>query len=354
MKPTDRRSLGAAAAAAAVAALAVAVWLALDRLNQRADWVTVQAPAYAAVGQPLPLKITVKKADVPTWLVVDLHGTDRSRRSAGFLSSGGRRLVVAPGSYLFEPQVKPREDLAFVVAVVYLSPTGDWETRDRSATTDLVRVRSGAPSAAGARLGALPAYRGDTRVAPSAAPRDRGAPAWNESDRSAGKTAVAGLLLAAAAAAAWSARAAGGRRRPAWAAMAAGLAVAAAWELSGAGRALTEVVRTIAGTHDWYYLRKPFQAAVIAALTAGGAGAAVLVGRAGRSLGGPLATALIGALLYGVVTAVDLLSFHATDAIAGVSVAGFPLVQVLKAASIAVVLLASVRLPLRRRLRDPS
>ncbi len=352
MKLIDRRSLAAAAAAAALAALSVAIWLALDRLNRRADWLTVEAPAYAAAGQPLPLKITVKKADVPIWLVVDLHWTDRSRESAGFLSTGGRRLLDAPGTYPFEPRVAPRADLAFVLAVVYLSRTGDWESRDRSATTDLIRVRSGTAPAAGARVSALPAYEDGTRVAVAGIRAGGEAPPWNEADRTAGKSAVAGLLLAAAVAAAWSARAAAGRERTAWAAMAAVLAAATAWELSGAGRAVTELGRTIAASHDWYYLRKPLQAGVIAALTAGGACAAVLVGRARRSLGRPLTVARIGALLYGVVTAVDLLSFHATDAIAGVSVAGLPLIQVLKLANAALVLAAGVHRGLRRRFRS--
>ncbi len=316
----------AAALAAALAALSVAAWLALDRLDGRAAWLVVDAPAHAIEGEPFPVRITITDARTPTWLVVDLHWSDRNGVARRFLSSGGRQQIgEAPASHSFAPQVVPREGLRSITVVAYTSPSGRWRDHDRAAVTRPIEVKAEGFTPATAPLLRLRAF-------------SAGEPPAADGSSAAGRWAVAALLLAAALLSARTAAAGPAlRERLLWAAVAAAAAAAAAWELLAAGPHATRMLRAAAVEGDWYHLRTPLQKALVAAVPAAGVGLALLALRLAGAVGAGARVALAAFIFYAIVSAVDLMSLHAVDALARRAVGPLSLVQALQAGAAAVV-----------------
>ena len=124
-----------------LAAAATAIWWGLGRWEPRADWMRVEGPRRAVVGQRLPLHVQLAPVAEPTRLCADLHwGTSRDR-SVGYLATGGNRAVDKEGgSFDFEIMVSSRPGLRFVTGILYLSRTGSWNDSTLVAATEVIPV----------------------------------------------------------------------------------------------------------------------------------------------------------------------------------------------------------------------
>jgi hypothetical protein len=302
-------------------AAAAAVWWGLDRLEPRADWLRVEAPRRAVAGQRLPLRVHLTPLTEPTLVCADLHwGTTRDT-PVGYLATGGSRAVGREGgTFDFEIAIPPTEGLRFVTGIIFLSRTGSWHDHTRVAATEVIPVSSHTVGTVERRLDPL-------RVRPlgdeaDQAPRPAAIPRW-----------LTALLFLAAAVAAWgggqSLEGSNGEPGPGtrwWQGLAVLLAMACLWELFGLESPLGAQARAMARAGDFYYPRAAFQKAVISVAVTATAVFLFLV----RRERGSRWLLLSGLGLYIGISAVNLVSLHGIDKVAGLSWHGLTLVQALK------------------------
>lgn len=342
------RRAAAVAAAAALLLVFAAIWFALDRSEHRPRWAVVEAPGAAVVGGAFEVRIRLDKSVEATEIVCTLHRANAERRGWGYLaSSGPARPAAGGGTYSFDFVVPQKADMAFVFALVYLSPTGEWRDATRAVATALIPV---GPEGRPARKVALHHYPTAARTAArraagesAAAPRPAPRPSpWAH-------PVLAALLLTAAF---FAIRA--GRNAPAgqpgvtadrriWFVLAAVLAVSAVIEISGFAGELASFGRRLAGQVHVYDYRKPVQKAIMAAAAAASLGLFFLFIRATRRPGSHrgLWWAGLGVAEYVVVSFTGVLSFHAVDVFRDLAWHGLSPFDALRGAGVAVTLLAA-------------
>lgn len=294
-------------------ALAAAVWWGLDRLELRPNWLQVEAPRVAVVGQPLPFRVHLMPLKEPTRLCADIHGGTRRDAFVKYLATGGSKPVGKEGgSFDFEIIVPSRPELRFLAGVFYLSPTGDWHDHTLAAGTMLIPVSGNPGGKVVMRLEPLttqPSGGGNTNDSHvSAAPR------W-----------LTALLFLFAAALAWRGSLSGRGDRW-WRMLVIAIALASLWELFGLESWLTSQARTIARASDLYYPRAIFQRAVVSLAIVGSISFWLFIPRLSRSRRLPV----IAFALYAAIALVNLVSWHPIDQIADRSWHGLTVVQTLK------------------------
>jgi hypothetical protein len=347
------RPVAAAAAAAAVLLVFAATWFVLDRTEHRPRWAVVEAPGTAVVGKAFEVRVTLDGSVEATKIVCTLNRANDERRGWGYLaSSGPARRAGGGGTYSFVFTVPPKAETAYVFALVFLSPTGEWQEGTRAVSTELIPV---GPDIAG------PEGRPLERVAIRHYPTARKAAAAKEAEERAetrraarrpspwAHPVLAVMLLAGAY---FALRA--GRRDPAgrpeapeertiWSFFAAVLVVSAAVEISGLAGDLTSIGRRWAQEGRIYEYRRPLQKAVMAAVAAASAGLFILFIRATRRPGSHrgLWWAGIGLAEYVAVSFAGVLSFHAVDVFRSLSWQGVSPFDALRGAGAATALLAA-------------
>jgi hypothetical protein len=348
----ERRRTVVAAAAALVLVFA-ATWFVLDRTEHRPRWAVVEAPATAVVGRTFEVRVTLSGSVEATKIVCTLHRANAERRGWGYLaSSGPARPAAGGGTYSFLFTVPPKAETAYVFALVFLSPTGEWPEGTRAVATELVPVGQDMAVPEGLPLEkvAIHHYPTARRAAAAKTAEERGKARRAARPPSAWAHPVLALLLLAGAAFALRA----GRRDPAgrleapeertiWLLFAAVLAVSAAVELSGLADDLTSIGRRWAQDGRVYEYRRPVQKTVMAAVAAASAGLFFLFIRASRRPGSHrgLWWAGIGLAEYVAVSFAGALSFHAVDVFRGMSWQGVSLFDALRGAGAATALLAA-------------
>jgi cbb3-type cytochrome oxidase subunit 3 len=352
----DRERCRPVAVAAGLAALVLvfaATWFVLDRTEHRPRWVVVEAPGTAVVGRAFEVRVTLDRSVEATKIVCTLNRANDERRGWGYLaSSGPARTAAGGGTYSFLFTVPPKAETAYVFALVYLSPTGEWREGTRAVSTELIPV---GPDSS------VPEGRPLERVAIRHYPTARRAEAAKAAEELAGTRraarrpspwahpVLAGLLLAGAYFALRS-----GRREPAgrpeapgertiWLLFAAVLAVSAAVEISGLAGDLASLGRRLAGQVRVYEYRRPFQKAVMAAVASASAGLFLLFIKATRRPGSHrgLWWAGIGLAEYVAVSSAGVLSFHAVDVFRSLSWQGVSPFDALRGVGAAVALVAA-------------
>lgn len=342
--------------AAALVLVFAATWIALSLTEDRPGWLLVEAPETAVVGQPLEIRVTLKKSVGSAQIDCTLQRADADRRDWGYLASSGPARPAAGGqAYSFIFTVPERENTAFAFALIYLSPTGKWQDGTRAVTTMYMPVKRDGTAAAGPGLRKTRTYRYPTDAEAAKAKarpaRPRGRPSvWVH-------PVLGALLLAAAALTAIKA----GRSRTSglpgetgawavWLAFAALLAVSAAVELSGIAGHVTAWGRRLAEERGVYELRLPAQKAIMAALAAACLGLFILFIRAVGRTGSHryLWWSGIGLAAYLALSFVSVLSFHAVDAARGLVWHGVSPVDAARGAGAMVTLVAAL-LSLRRQ-----
>jgi hypothetical protein len=319
--------LGRTAAVAALLIVAAAVWIVLDRTEDRPGWLTAETPGTAVIGRPFEVRVTLKKPVEPSRIDCTLHRANAEKKSWGFLASSGPARPAAGGrTYAFVFTVPEHADTAFAFALVFLSPSGEWAHATRAVTTAYVPVqRDGA-----AGLSPVPRR---TRVFryPTAAEAER---TKAIEIRPQGRPSVwvhpvlGALLLAAAAFSVVKAvrqKSAADleelRERAAWLGFAVVLAACAGLELSGIAGHVAAWGRRLAQEQSLYEARTAFQKTIMAAMSAAAVGFFILFIRAVRRPGSHrfLWWTGIGLAAYLAISLAKILSFHAIDVIGGMT-----------------------------------
>ena len=353
MRNDRRLRFGRAAAVASLVLVFAATWIALSLTDDNPKWLTVEAPEVAVLGRPFVVRVTLKRSVEPTQINCTLHRANAERKGWGYLASSGPSRPAAGGetfTFTFE-RVPEREDTAYAFALVYLSPTGQWEDGTRAATAKYLPVARDAPAGASLGLRKTPVYR-----YPTAAESAR-AQARARTRRPSGRPSVwvhplLGLLLLAAAVFSWlragrsraKAVPGGSRESAVWLAFAVLLAAGAIMEIAGIAGHITAWGRRLAEEQGVYELRRPAQKAIMAAVAAAGLGLVILFIRAIRKPGPHRALwwAGIGLAAYLAVSFVSVLSFHAVDAARRVLWHGVSPVDAVRGAGALVAFLAAL------------
>jgi hypothetical protein len=302
-----------------VAATAV-IWWALGRLDPGVSWLTVEAPRHAVAGELLPMLIQIAGLEDSSQLCADLHWANLHDTSNGYLASGGAKPVGGQGgSFDFEIRVRATNNLRFVHGIIFLSPTGEWNKHTFAATTDLIPVTNG-PDNGEPELVRWPVRpledHARDNVRPTAIPR-----------------LMTALLLLASSVIAWMicvsvasepGKSNRGLRR--WQVLATVLTLACMWESFGLETWVWGHVRALARAGDVYYSRAVFQKATISVTVAASFVFLSLLWRKKRSS----QATLVFFGLYLAISAVNVLSLHSIDKLAGLSWLGVTLVEALK------------------------
>ena len=349
-----RMAAGRTAAAVGLVLIFAATWSVLDRSERRPRWLVAETPRAAFAGRPLEIRVTLKEPIRPTRIVCTLHraGSDRRLREH-IASSGPARETAGGGIHVFRFEVPYQENLVFVSAIIYLSPTGSWQDRTRAAHTKLIPVRRDSLAGDLQVLEKTRVYRSTTAVEDAAAlaaaedaarePR-REPSSWDH-------PILFIILLSAALVCGVKA----GRKKPQagpqekvertiWLAFAAVLVLSAFFELSGIVGHLAAWGRRLAQEQDIYDVRQTFQKAIMAAVAAAGFGLSILFIRAMRKPGSLryLWGVGLGLAAYLSVSFVSVLSFHAVDAVRGMTWRGISPIDGARGAGALVSLIAAV------------
>lgn len=323
-----------------------------------ANWLKVEAPAYAVAGRPLDVRITLGDVPESSLLVVNIYLLGKNHAAVGRLPAPSPPVPARSGGvYSFRIDVKEVEKLALIQLVIYLTPTGDWAVRTHGANSEGIPVKPAGSPASGP---ALRAYRAsiirrsphpEAAFKPGARPDGPGVP---PAPRGPFQFVLFGLLGSASLVclARGTRPRTGVSRGPAgdrlfWLAAAAVLFLAIFWEVFDLEEALSAWGRRIIVNLDVYYFRQTYQKAVIALIAAGFAGILVLSFRAISRNRARLYPALAGMALtgYACLALAGALSFHYMDVIKSISLGGTPLVDVAKAVCAAAVLFLGLAAP---------
>jgi hypothetical protein len=284
----------------------VMAWWGLERWEPRAEWLRIEAPRIAVAGQSLPIRVHLTPLAEPAFLSADLHwGTSRDRPKGYFATGGTRAVGAGGGTFDFAVPIQPKDGLRYVNGVIFLSRTGSWESRTLVAVTGVIPVTTNAAN----WLSRL--YEWAARPL-SSDPGDHPRPAAFP------RLLIALVFLAAAVAA--LAIPTAGKIFPEL------LALACLWELLGLEDWLGTQARAMARAGDFYYPRAVFQKVTISLVLAALVVFLLFLRRAPKAY-----RLLLGSFgLYLAIAAVNLVSWHQIDTIAGLSWHGLLLVQALK------------------------
>ncbi len=354
MDEKRKKTLGRALMAAAPVLVFAAVWGILGLFHSPyATWLTVEAQRYAVVGWPLDVRITVARAAEPSMLVVNVYLLGSHQTVVGRLPAPSPPIEAhAGGVYDFRVDVKDVDRMAYVQLVIWVSATGDWQTRTAGASTKPIPVRAaGRDRDERLRKVVVFANYGGRRPDPHFRANDRPfqpglLPAWP----SPGHFLLAALLVVAGAVfIALARRSKPGPGQPPvdgrlWTVAAIILFLLAAAELLLLEERISRLGRDIVVGLDLYNLRQPYQKLAIALLAAALTAALALSVRPLRKRKDrlPLAVATLALAGYLGLALAGTLSYHYVDVLKRHSI-----LDVLKAACAAAAFLAGLLL-LRR------
>ena len=353
-----------AAAAALLLTVFAGTWFVLDRTEHRPRWITVETTPAAVVGGSFEVRVKLAKSVPAAQIDCTLHRANSERRGWGYLASCcSPREAVGGGTYAFVFTVPEKAETAFVFALVFIGPTGEWRDASRAVATGLVPVGPSGTAPGALKKVSLRHYPTGARAAAAGAAAERPRPSRAGSVPSAwAHPLLAALLLAGA----FFAYRAGGPRtsepggaadeRTVWLVLAAVLAASAVVEVSGFAGHLAEWGRRLAGQVRIYDYRKPFQKAIMAAAASASVGLFILFIRAMRRPGSPrrLWGAGIGVAAYIMVSAMGVLSFHAVDVFRSLAWHGLSPFDALRGAGAATALVAAYLTARRKNAAIPT
>ena len=343
-------------------AIPVAVFgaaLALLRLlhTPYATWLQVEAPTYAVAGSTLDVRITLGQVPEPSLLVVDLYLLEKSHRTISAHSSlTPSPSVQSGGTYSFRMEAKKAEKLALLQLIIYLSPTGDWRTRTRAASSEAIPVRIHGGQAGSPALRKIQAFvigrsrNRDIPFQPGGTPPER----TFAYPSIAFRIFLPGLLAAGGLACLIRST----RPRPVarlgttcerlfWRGTPILLFLGFLWEIFRLEERLSEWGRGVVSGLDIYYFRQSYQKAALALLAAGVAAVLVVSFRAVSRNRARLYPVLAGIALagYASLSLAAAFSFHYIDSLKRISLDGASVVDLAKAACAAAVLALALVAP---------
>jgi hypothetical protein len=334
----------------------LAVWAFLNLFHSPyADWLTVEAPRYAVVGSPMDIRVTLGNVPESSRLVVNIYLLGKNHMASGRLPAPSPPIPVqSGGTYPFRIDVTEQEKMAFIQLVIWVSPTGDWQTRTHGANTEAIPVKRIQGRAGETIFRRVRAFLNSNTPNPERPFWPGSRPPEPEVLRNSpapvrlallALLVLGGLACAANAVRRRSARlpgAAGEWRL--WAGSAAVLFLGVFWEAFHVGGRLSEWGRKIIVGMDVYYARQSYQRVLLALIAAVTAGLLFLAVRAvKRKRVRPHITA-VGALLalYLGGSLAGALSFHSVDVLRGIALAGVFVTDAAKATCAAAILILSL------------
>ena len=140
--PNDRnRRRLIVTAAAGLLLVFVGTWIVFDITENRPGWLAVEGPETAAVGGRIEFQVKLESREAPGTIVCTLHHADAGKRGWGYLaSSGPAQPLLAGRTHTFVFTVPERAGMAYVFALIYLSPTGRWEDGTKAVSTAYIPV----------------------------------------------------------------------------------------------------------------------------------------------------------------------------------------------------------------------
>jgi hypothetical protein len=355
MDEKRRKAMRASLGVAVPVLVFVAAWAFLSLFHSPyADWLKVEAPRYAVVGSPLDVRITIGKAPEPSLLAVSVYLLGKDLNGAGRLPAPSPPVSVhSGGTYPFRIDVTEKKNMAFVQLVIWLSPTGDWQTRTNGANMEPIPVRNARPRAEDGEFREVRAYAISNAQNPDIVFQPGGRPPKSEAYPAssapfrlglAALLASSGLVFILNLARRRPARDRGGwagKERLFWMGTAILLFLLALSELFVLEGRLSEWGRKIIIGLDLYNFRQSYQKAGLALIAAGIGVLLVLFPRLHAGRRDRFRTALAGLALavYVGLSLAGALSFHYVDVARRISFAGLSLIDAVKAACAAAVLL---------------
>lgn len=356
------RSILRAAPLVAIPAAVFGAALALLSLfhTPYATWLQVEAPGYAVAGSMLGVRIALGQVPEPSVLAVGLYRLGKDQKEIGRPAHSPSPSVESGGSYWFRFDVGEMENLALLQLVIYLSPTGDWQTRTHAANSELIPLRSSGSQAGSPVLRKIRTYSlGGPATSEPPFPLGAGSA---EHTFAFPRAAIQAVLLSILAAGALACLVRSFRpirvastgstcERLFWRGGAPVLLLlGVSWELFHLEERISRWGRGLVSGLDLYNFRQSYQKFALALLAAGVAAVLVLASRAVSRNRDRASAALAGIALAGYLSLslASALSFHFIDSMERISLDGASLVDLGKAACAAAVLfLASVKIPVR-------
>ncbi|WP_269541146.1 sugar-binding protein [Cerasicoccus fimbriatus] len=115
-----------------------------ETVTEESDWATIEYPSSVHVGEPFDVRLTIlKPVPVGTKLAADLYWMKADGGFGGMLSYGSRKDAVVGEAQTVRLNVSPKPDMAAVQVTAFLSPDGDWESRQEVLRGPVVPVVSG-------------------------------------------------------------------------------------------------------------------------------------------------------------------------------------------------------------------
>ena len=310
--------------------IGAAIWIALEYFEPRSNWLRVEATPRAVAGQPLIVRVHLAPQPDPGILYADLHGGTSRDKPMQCIATGGPRAVGKEGgTFDYKIMVPRREDLRYVMGVIFWTRSGGWSSHKLAASTKLIPVVTDPAAAPDNRMERLGLQR-PRRYSPGhplaggASPLADGAAVPGRDDRRR---------------ASWPtkrSRADNGGDLRFWRVLVVFLALACLWETLGLESWVGARARALAHAGDFYYPRAAFQKLVISLTVAASLLFLAVIQRVRSSW----RLLLVLLVLYAAVSIVSLMSLHAIDRIADLSWHGLTIVQTLKLACASLVLYA--------------
>jgi hypothetical protein len=347
--PTTRRTLTVIVLLAAVAVVVFAgVWGFLSRFHTPyANWLTVETPRQAVIGQALDVRVRITKASQPSVLAVSVYVLGWNLAPVGRLPGLRPPVSVRAGDrYDFKVNVAPVDKMAYLQLVLWLSPDGDWNARSAGASTQAIPVRQATPQSGGEEFRTLRAYANPRATNPDApfVPGIRQKePEVYPASSAPFRMALAALLVSAGFVLFLGPARPGpegseggkaGKVRLLWTALAVTLLCLALSEIFLFEGRLADWGRRLILSLDVYNFRQSYQKAGMA-LAAAAVAALVLLAvlaLARRSDLAKLALAATAAAAYLALALAGALSFHYVDVLRSRSLGGISPLDVVKAA----------------------
>jgi hypothetical protein len=123
-----------------LAMLTAAVWLALDALRPKADWIRLECATQAIPGKPFPVRVHLAQPIPMGSLGIDLHARDPSQRGSKVVGVSRTTLLPHQTTYSLDIPFRAGITARVVRAILYLTPSGAWKDRNLSANSEDIPV----------------------------------------------------------------------------------------------------------------------------------------------------------------------------------------------------------------------
>lgn len=106
------------------------------------DWVSIEAPATAKVGEVVTIKLKLTGIDAGMKVSCHLHYRKTDGSYAGVNKAVAAKTVPESGEVVFEIKPNAKPDLATLIPSIFVSPDGTWKSRTHKTNAAEIPVES--------------------------------------------------------------------------------------------------------------------------------------------------------------------------------------------------------------------